>query len=513
MTILSWIVLVFRFSYLPLILLISWPFIVFLATNLNETEYTARIIAVWIAVLAICIFLLITICYIFKKIPTARLSIFIGVLVAWFFSYLPLSELLVGWGFELGRPRLLVWLGIAVLLGLGSLLARPLRDFTVVANVIALILIIPPLGTIVSHHLSTTSIQAAETSLRSVKANDVKRKPNVYWIMLDGYSRADLLKYLVDFDNSDFVNKLRSHDFWVGEQNTSNYTSTKTSISTTLNMDYYIPVGETLRSELWTLKLTGFNNVVSRFKALGYQYYHVEFGSVNLSTRCGGSEDLCITGKQSDDAILSESEIGLLKLTPLFPVMRRLGFGLLGISLIDPKDIFDKLRQLRPFRTKPFFLYGHILSPHTPNRYSESCTRRPTVDWNVADRYLNPEVVSGYVRDVQCLNHEVIEGVTEILKNDKSNPIIIIQSDHGSPLLVQDPDSFYLAGFANLSAMHFPPGCRQKIHDTISSVNTFRLVFSCIEGRDIPLLPDRHFWAYESKVGLTEVKLAPLPRK
>jgi hypothetical protein len=121
--------------------------------------------------------------------------------------------------------------------------------------------------------------------------------------------------------------------------------------------------------------------------------------------------------------------------------------------------------------------------------------------------YLDPKIVAGFAVDTGCLNKEVIEGIDYILANDKSDPIIIIQSDHGSPLLEPEPTKNNLVAFAILNVMRFPPGCGQRFYDSISTINTFRLVFSCLENEPLPLLPDRHFDQLGKVSILTEVQL------
>ncbi len=61
-----------------------------------------------------------------------------------------------------------------------------------------------------------------------------KTRPDIYYIVLDGYARADVLDGLYDFDNDDFISALESKGFVVPEQNHSNYPKTALSIASTL---------------------------------------------------------------------------------------------------------------------------------------------------------------------------------------------------------------------------------------------------------------------------------------
>jgi len=62
--------------------------------------------------------------------------------------------------------------------------------------------------------------------------------PNVYYIILDGYPRNDVLKKHLNFDNSEFTNFLNQRGFHVAENSHANYSFSGPSISATMNMNY-----------------------------------------------------------------------------------------------------------------------------------------------------------------------------------------------------------------------------------------------------------------------------------
>jgi hypothetical protein len=93
--------------------------------------------------------------------------------------------------------------------------------------------------------------------------------PDVYYIILDGYTSAETLEHFFDFDNKEFVDFLRERGFTVVDNAHSNFTHTIDSLTSTLNMElapYDNAVG---RKEMF------FNNQITKnFKALGYEYVH-----------------------------------------------------------------------------------------------------------------------------------------------------------------------------------------------------------------------------------------------
>ena len=87
---------------------------------------------------------------------------------------------------------------------------------------------------------------------------------------------------------------------------------------------------------------------------------------------------------------------------------------------------------------------------------------------------------------------------------EATRPIIILQADEGPypPRYARDTVTFDWATatpaelevkYGILDAMLLPGVDPGAVYPTISSVNTFRLVFDRYFGADLPLLPDRSF--------------------
>ena len=63
-----------------------------------------------------------------------------------------------------------------------------------------------------------------------LKKNDSQTLPTVYYIILDGYARQDVLQEKYQIDNTPFIDFLKQKGFYVAEQATSNYKSTALSL-------------------------------------------------------------------------------------------------------------------------------------------------------------------------------------------------------------------------------------------------------------------------------------------
>lgn len=67
-----------------------------------------------------------------------------------------------------------------------------------------------------------------------------------------------------------------------------------------------------------------------------------------------------------------------------------------------------------------------------------------------------------------------------ILEDSSVPPIIVLQSDHGAEPMRN----------AILAATYLPDSGAANLYPSMSSVNTFRVVFNTYFGTDLPLLPD-----------------------
>ena len=75
-------------------------------------------------------------------------------------------------------------------------------------------------------------------TLASAQVPTTAAGPDIYFIVLDGYARADVLAKYYGFDNGPFLEGLRQRGFQVSEASRSNFYWTFLSIGSSLNLDY-----------------------------------------------------------------------------------------------------------------------------------------------------------------------------------------------------------------------------------------------------------------------------------
>ena len=107
-----------------------------------------------------------------------------------------------------------------------------------------------------------------------------------------------------------------------------------------------------------------------------------------------------------------------------------------------------------------------------------------------------------YETQVTCLNELALEAVDRIVEVDP-DAIVILQADHGTsfdewqwdlPFDEWTPQMF-AERYSVFNAMRRPEECSTPSIDGQPIVNTFRIVFSCIEDQPVDLLEHRAFIA------------------
>lgn len=317
-----------------------------------------------------------------------------------------------------------------------------------------------------------------------------EQTPSVWFLMLDGYSRADVLRDEVGVDNKPFLTDLEERGFTVAEDAAAAYPRTLGSLASTLAMDYVIPPGEL--TDLGPLfgAIRGRNATVRSFRRLGYD---VAMATDYAEFSCTDDQDVCVyppdgPGIGGRDVVLDGTPLG-------YPLNELAAGSDSSRRLLAPDDAVGRVLAERGER--PLFAYVHLIVPHPPYRYDEDCGDRQIEDlsqhdWIASERDL-------YAVAVRCLNGDLLRAVDRILETDP-DAIIAMAGDHGSAFgvqLSQDandwPQEDVRERYGILSALRVPGSCPGSKQAPAAPVNTFRVVLGCLTGRAIPMLPPRHF--------------------
>jgi hypothetical protein len=469
-----------------------YPVLALLAFNVGQIKLEAgwRALSVSILFSVVLFFLLRLILR--DKYHAAFLSMLWMALV---FSYGHVrNALLEKWdGIQLMPWLLIGWLVLAVIAVVWA--TRPKLTFATAVlplNVIALGLVITSLVQISSgvqkgsgHRLGSDNPPVEDLTLPA-------NPPDVYYFILDMYTRADLMKTAFGYDNTPFLQELESRGFYVAACSQSNYTRTELSVASSLNMSYlqgldakFVPenIG---RLRLWDALKHG---------AVRYNLEQMGYTTISYANGFPWSElddaDVFMTPPPFSSG-MTEFETLFLQTTLLDEAQKFGWFNADQIMAQNFRDrdhlVFNSMKDVVK-RTGPKFVYVHLIMPHPPFVFGPNGEHTdPAAFWNEKKVYPAIKLVEGYKNQVTFLNKQMLAMLDTILADSKTPPIIILQGDHG-PWLQPNPQHFFI-----LNAYHLPAH-NDELYPTISPVNTFRLVFNDYFGGNYDMLDDVSYYS------------------
>ncbi len=156
----------------------------------------------------------------------------------------------------------------------------------------------------------------------------VESQPDVYYFILDGYAREDLMLERTGYNNADFVEALTDRGFYVAKCSRTNYNNTIIALTSTLNMQSYQALEEQAKSQGMTGKQIWRylkpNLTMQTFQSMGYQTVAFDSGYYWSSM-----EDVDVYLQPwldpGDPPHMTAFEYLLLKSTPLVALYEREG--------------------------------------------------------------------------------------------------------------------------------------------------------------------------------------------
>jgi hypothetical protein len=432
--------------------------------------------------------------------------------LVFFFGYGHLRRILQGWlswqGDAAPLALLTLWGGLIVILGLRNLWRRSKAAqwvpglLNISLSVALLMQAIPGVINLLQGGGSAPQrvTQAAWEPDSQPLSLDCSQQPDIYYLILDGYGRADVLEQQYGADNHSFLDYLERKGFFVAQETHSNYTQTVFSIPSALNFTYLDSEPQGVSGLDYFSQLIAKNRLELSLEGCGYQSIAFETGFYFTNLR---SADIYL----SNGAKLNEFESLLLADTPLDLLMDNLnlGQGSPGYSYAAHRERvlydFEKLKQI-PRMPGPKFVFAHILSPHPPFVFQADGTpTQPARGYSMGDGDDFggdwEEYRQGYAGQVEFVDRQMEGTLDAILARSSTPPIIIIQGDHGPGgfLNWSSPEQSCLWERTSiLNAYYLPGGAEDHLYPGISPVNTFRVVLNAYFGTHLELLPDRTYF-------------------
>ena len=410
--------------------------------------------------------------------------------------------------YALGKDRLLllVWLGFCF--WAFFTIKRTKKNLSAIVKFlfrVSLAAIIVPALLITIYVVKRSALPPARSPLampKALPAIDKNSLPDIYFILPEDYSAPAVFKEYFHFDESSFVNFLKTTGFFVANSATSNYPKSFLSLASILNLEYldYLSVYKNSSDMSVVNPLIDNNNVMKFLRMFGYKYY--QLGSWWDPTKFNPSADENFTLENSNRIGLDPFIYDLLDTTALSPFLNELiPEVVIGDSDDDNRQRilyqFDKLSKIVSLPS-PKFVFAHIIAPHGPYVFAKDCRF-------VSESQTSQKTeVENYVDQTNCINQKLEASIKTIIATSQKPPVIVLVTDEGAPFLgKQFPtgwDDWKTAStallrekFPILAAYYLPGVPTGSLYPSISAVNSFREVFNLYFHAAFPILPDRNF--------------------
>lgn len=517
----------------------AYPILALIATNINLLQSQKFYWALAISCLAALLLFSISWLLIRNLGKAAAITTLILIL---FFTY----GHVYGLAAKNADPTL--WLSalwVAILLGgIWRILSLPgkIQSITRVLNWVCILLLLFPLYTLGFHYFQPpkTSAPIKKNSSYHIVESDFPDEnadtlPDIYYIVLDGYARADILEKIYQYDNQPLLNYLEERGFYVAEESLANYNQTILSFPTSLNMTYVQNLVDTeaVNSfDYWELvDLIHDNQVFALASKAGYKtvvfdsgfvatkinhvdhYIHTEFGKISPVTTTNSFLNWPFRLDTFETLLLENTA-----LRPILPIIFQ-------NASEDPKYeahrkyITYTFSNLAAFAQEEgtYFVFAHIVAPHPP--FVFDANGAPKMNWRPYCIYdgshwigrvgTRDDYIAGYRDQVTYINTLLVAAIEDILTYSEAPPVIIIQGDHG-PGAYFDWNSMEKTNLNErmtiLNAYHFPGGDQGWLYPSITPVNSFRVVCNRYLGQDFELYRDQSFFCeWKSPYNFTEV--------
>lgn len=396
---------------------------------------------------------------------------------------------------------------IAAAIGLALFPRTPLSSLTTGLNVLTLVLLVFTLSSIVPYNMQAPARAADDDLAPTGLVPQRTTQRDIYYLVFDRYGSQAALEAAYGVTDNDLPDWLREQGFIVAEDSRANYSRTTLSMASVLNMEHLHSIAGRMgpdSTDLGPLYDWLQESVVGRFlREQGYRYIHI--GSWFNPTR-----EIRVADESMEADTTTEFEAVLYETTALPLIAEQLaGDDEEVIPPADQKHLDHARFQLRALQRVlgdpgPKFVVAHVLLPHDPYVFDGE------------GRYVTPDeradepVVDQFRRQLEFTNRQIRAYVEQLMARPESErPIIIIQADEGPYPERYQADQFGFdwdqatpqelqAKFGIINAFYLPPEPDQPAdlpepYPSITSVNTFRMLFGRYFGLDLPYRPDTSY--------------------
>jgi hypothetical protein len=332
---------------------------------------------------------------------------------------------------------------------------------------------------------------AARNSRLSLQLKADPNQPDIFFIVFDEYTSSRALKKYFRFDNSALDSSLEKKGFYISYGSKSNYSSTVMSMASTLNMQYFNKPMENTDNDARSL-LEGALSIRRSFlpellEERGYEI--INYGLFDVGKH-----------KASGPRPFLDFEASALTLETLWGRIRRdilwnLVVRMPGYSPKKPgdKDYIERnqsnfhqfVTELNKPSSNPRLVLSHLLLPRRPAYVDRNGNARITSQEDFSDENHD----SLYLEQLIYAN-KLIDSIASAAVKERQRPLVlIIEGDHGNRYASWGID-IREKHFMNLNTYYFSDRDYSGLYDSISPVNSFRVVLNKYFHAGMPLLKD-----------------------
>jgi hypothetical protein len=500
-------------------LLTFYPVIYLYSTNFGDVRDDDVLEVVFVALMTTTV--MYVLCYLLTH-NSYKAGAVTGIMALAFLTYGHLYNALdhTDLGQKLLMPVMLVMVVIAIVLILRS--KAVWQQLTPYLNLICMFLVIIPLLQVIRFGIdipqpgATALANPLERVVSTSKVNNSPDRPDIYYIILDGYSSNEFWLHEYGYDNSDFTDALEDRGFYVAYQSKSSYGATMVSLPSTLNMRYLndddrIAARQNDLSDVTYLRSMLANNQVAYdLKQMGYTYIYTMSGYLAPSLLA----DVNIVFYPEGQKYVNGNEFNIDQLDHSWAYKQPFWTFFLETTMLhpvvsyfvvedtnEPLGIFAPERVMATFEEvekipemeESTFAFVHIIKPHCPIIFDRD--GNSLNDGAICTRDVDEEA---FFDQLHYINSQVLDVVDFILAESSVPPIIILQADHGTDLgymvtSIRSDGTLNATYFEVMNAFYFPNNGDEALYPTIPTVNTFRVLFNQYFGGEYELLESRQY--------------------
>jgi hypothetical protein len=322
--------------------------------------------------------------------------------------------------------------------------------------------------------------------------------PDIFFIVFDEYTSSLALKKYLQYDNTPLDAALRANNFYIATNSKSNYNSTPLSIGSSFNMQYFDKdfqqektTTKSILQALYSLKKSQLPTLLS---GKGYEVYNFGLCDLNnypVNTYRTFSEyesrplyRETLWGRIEKDIWwhLSKLNIPVLNTLHKKKEIREATQVVTG----NDKNFRLTLAALNNQTTRPKFVFTHIMMPHAPFILDgEGRIQIPFPDSYDKEAYL---------RQLAYCNKWIDSLAQAANQPFARSRVVIIEGDHG--FRDSNQSAIREKQFMNLNAYYFSDKDYGLLYDSISPVNTFKVISNKYFRTTLPLSKDSTILLY-----------------